>query len=463
MHNQGMILPRRAFCVHFREFKRWDPISYYHIDWHCPKEILVPIGKLLVPRKEKVDRAKNGFADLMPITIHFDGSIEPRKVDPIKEYTMDLFWAHPKDIVVSKIDLKNGAVGIIYESLRNVVVTGHFAVYKPNEDIIIPEYFTRIIQTDFFKNYLWRNKVGAEGRKEVKLEFFESILIPVPPLAVQKMIEECWHQENQKYSIKLEEIKQLENQCHELIQAYLDIKNLPPIKIGKLFLLNLAKAERWSFEYNKRVLSGLAQIQTGKYKAYPLRELCKGQSGSTPSKNNQSFWEDGKISWVSPKDMKTRHISDSQDHISQNAIEHNASPIVKKGSILFVVRSGILQRKVPVAMTQVDVSINQDIRSFTPRTDNILPEFLLAYFEAKQDDLLRLVKWSTTVQSINREELETFPIPLPPRDVQENIAMTVDELHREMENLEKEANDILQIAKRKIEEMILGTRPVEYS
>jgi len=461
--NQGMNSSPRAFCVHFHELNRWDPISYYHIDWYWPNEIMAPIGKLLIPRKEKVDRAENGFADLMPITIHFDGSIEPRKVDPLNEYSMELFWARPKDIVVSKIDLKNGAVGIIPESWRNVVVTGHFAVYKPNEDFIVPEFFTKIIQTDFFKDYLWRNKVGAEGRKEVKLDFFESILIPVPPLTVQKMIEECWHQMNQEFSIKLEKIQHLGSQCHEQIQEYLDINIPPPRKIGKLFLLHLSKTERWSFEYNKRVLSGLAQIQTGKYRSYPLGELCKGQSGSTPSKNNPSFWKDGEIPWVSPKDMKTRYISDSQDHISQNAMEYNASPVVKNGSILFVVRSGILQRKVPVAMTQVDVSINQDIRSFTPRTDNILPEYLLAYFEAKQDDLLRLVKWSTTVQSINKEELETFPIPLPPKDIQEKIAMTVAELHSKMENLEKESNDIHQNAKHKIEEMILGTRPVECS
>ena len=128
--NQGMNSSPRAFCVHFHELNRWDPISYYHIDWYWPNEIMAPIGKLLIPRKEKVDRAENGFVDLMPITIHFDGSIEPRKVDPLNEYSMELFWARPKDIVVSKIDLKNGAVGIIPESWRNVVVTGHFAVYK---------------------------------------------------------------------------------------------------------------------------------------------------------------------------------------------------------------------------------------------------------------------------------------------------------------------------------------------
>jgi restriction endonuclease S subunit len=275
------------------------------------------------------------------------------------------------------------------------------------------------------------------------------------------MIEECWHQMIQGYSIKLEEIQQLENQCHELVLAYLGITKLHPIKIGKLFLLHLAKAERWSFEYNKRVLSGLAQIRAGIYKAYPLSDLCQGQSGSTPSKKNPSFWENGEFPWVSPKDMKMRFITDSQDHISLSAVEHDASPIVKKGSILFVVRSGILQRKVPVAMTLVDVSINQDIRAFTPRTDDILPEFLLTYFETKQDDLLRLVKWSTTVQSINKEGLEDFPIPLPPKDIQEEIVMAVAEIHNKIENLKKESDYIHQNAERKIEDMILGIRPVE--
>jgi hypothetical protein len=57
---------------------------------------------------------------------------------------------------------------------------------------MLPDFFHLIIQAPFFKAHLWRNKVGAEGRKEVKLDFFESELIPVPPLATQQSIVALW-------------------------------------------------------------------------------------------------------------------------------------------------------------------------------------------------------------------------------------------------------------------------------
>lgn len=142
-------------------------------------------------RKEKVDPKRFAFVDLQPITIHMDGSIDRRNVASGREYSMDLFFARPGDIVVAKIDLKNGAVGIAPE-WKNIVVTNHFAVYEPKLDLIIPEYFHLLIQTDFFRAHLWRNKVGAEGRKEVKLDFFESQNIPVPNKDTQHAIVNYW-------------------------------------------------------------------------------------------------------------------------------------------------------------------------------------------------------------------------------------------------------------------------------
>jgi len=131
MTETAKILPK-AFAVRFAQVKRWDPNSFHDIEWHWPDSVMAEIGSVLGPRKEKVDRGENGFNDLMPVTIHFDGSIEPRKVSEDKEYTMELFWARPGDIVVSKIDLKNGAVAIIPDGWDKVVVTNHFAVYEPD-------------------------------------------------------------------------------------------------------------------------------------------------------------------------------------------------------------------------------------------------------------------------------------------------------------------------------------------
>lgn len=188
----------KAFAVRFTDLERWDPASFHQVDWHWPKKEMTPIGSLLEVRKEEVDRSQYAFSELQPITIHFDGSIDRRKVAPGCEYTMTLFFAYPGDIIVSKIDLKNGAVAIVPERWENVVVTNHFAVYKLDRSRLVPEYFHRLIQTNFFKEYLWRNKVGAEGRKEVKLDFFESIEIPLPPLPVQKAIVARWQQAQAK-------------------------------------------------------------------------------------------------------------------------------------------------------------------------------------------------------------------------------------------------------------------------
>jgi restriction endonuclease S subunit len=58
--------------------------------------------------------------------------------------------------------------------------------------------------------------VGAEGRKEVKLDFFESIQIPVPDIDVQKAI----LSHKKKLSDELELVKQ------QLINAEIDIERM---------------------------------------------------------------------------------------------------------------------------------------------------------------------------------------------------------------------------------------------
>ena len=125
----------KAFRIQFSLTERWDPNSFHQIEWDWGKSVMEPLGKHLKMRKEKVPTQEYSFSDLMPVTIHFDGSIEPRKVSPDKEYTMDLFWARPGDIVVSKIDLKNGAVAIIPSDWDNAVVTNHFAIYDAVENL----------------------------------------------------------------------------------------------------------------------------------------------------------------------------------------------------------------------------------------------------------------------------------------------------------------------------------------
>lgn len=192
MHAASPVLHNRVFSANFSEMDRWDPVSFHTIDWGWEGLERKKLSSFLRPRKEKIDQTVTPFSELTPVTIHFDGSIEPRSINAEKTYVMDMFSARPGDIIVSKIDLKNGAVAIVPEGWKNVAVTNHFAVYQPDLDIIVPEYFHLLIQANFFKSYLWRNKVGAEGRKEVKIDFFENVEIPLPNRELQNKIIRHW-------------------------------------------------------------------------------------------------------------------------------------------------------------------------------------------------------------------------------------------------------------------------------
>src|SRR5687768_11118589 len=72
---------------------------------------------------------------------------------------------------------------------------------------------------------------------------------------------------------------------------------------------------------------------SGKWPTIRLGEIVSIFSGGTPSKANRQFWK-GSIPWVSPKDMKTDNISDTEDHISDEAVRASAVNLVGPGAIL---------------------------------------------------------------------------------------------------------------------------------
>jgi len=231
----------------WQELERWDAftIPHLHIAPHLPQKA---IGELLTPRHARVNRAEWGFEQLQPITIHFGGEISRRKVPPGTDYSLDLFWVKPGDVVLSKIDLKNGAVGVLPEGWDNAVVTSHFKVYTPDLEQLDPRYFRLLLQTQDFKQWLWANRSGADGRTEVKLDVFEALHIPLPPVARQKAL--C-----DDYAAAQACAEQLEQEAHAIERAgwqafetALGIAPPAPLPDKPVFIARFKGVERWSHE-----------------------------------------------------------------------------------------------------------------------------------------------------------------------------------------------------------------------
>lgn len=153
----------------------------------------------------------------------------------------------------------------------------------------------------------------------------------------------------------------------------------------------------------------------------PLSELGHWKGGGTPSKSVQKYWG-GQIPWVSPKDFIGETITDAEDHITQEAIDHSSTSLVVKDSILIVVRSGILRKRVPIARNMVDVAINQDLKALTVNKSydvEFIVQALKTFAQKIKEDT---VKVGTTVESIDFDALKRFNIPIPSLPEQRKIA-----------------------------------------
>jgi len=169
------------------------------------------------------------------------------------------------------------------------------------------------------------------------------------------------------------------------------------------------------------------------WRLLPLGKLGHWFGGGTPSKANPAFWTNGTIPWVSPKDMKTDRIRDAQDHITSEAVANSATSLVPAGSVLLVVRSGILKHTLPVAVTEREVSLNQDLKAVTPSAD-ILPEYLALGLKAFEREILhRCCKSGTTVQNLEMPVFLRFELPVAPPDDQRRIVAEIEKQFTRLE------------------------------
>ena len=176
-----------------------------------------------------------------------------------------------------------------------------------------------------------------------------------------------------------------------------------------------------------------------------LGEVCQFRGGGTPSKAVDSYWR-GDIPWVSPKDMKFDIVTDSIDHISQAAIGASATSLIPKDSVLMVVRSGILARIVPIAITGRALTINQDLKALCPN-ETVDHRFLYHLLDSKMERLLSMVSRGATVHRLMTDQIRDLDFVLPPLAEQQRIVGLLDEAFEGLATAKLNAEINLQNAK----------------
>lgn len=191
-----------------------------------------------------------------------------------------------------------------------------------------------------------------------------------------------------------------------------------------------------------------------------LANLC---SGATPSKDVYSYWE-GNIPWVSSQEVKTDIITDTSLHISEEAIHSCSTKLMPAGTLVMVVRSGILQHTIPVTLLGVPATINQDIKAFVFKAE-MIPAYYKYYIQGENDALLNvLIKDKTTVESIDNNLLLSLRVMVPPIQEQKDIVSYLDErcskINSVIADKQAQLDTIIQHKKSLIYEYVTGKKRV---
>lgn len=315
----------------------------------------------------------------------------------------------PGDIAYNKMRAWQGAIGV---SDFKGIVSPAYIVVRPRQEINT-KYFHYLMRTPAFNKEAERWSYGITSDQwSLRSEHFRMIYCSFPPLdeqaAIVRFLDHTGSRIKRYILAKQKLIKLLNKQkqavIHQAVTRGLD-PNVPLKPSGVEWLGDVP--EHWKIMKLKYEMS-----------------FC---GGGTPSKANEDYWK-GKIPWVSPKDMKSEIIVDTEDHVTIKAVAESSTQLIPANTILMVVRSGILQRTIPIAQTSCEVSINQDMKALIPK-GNIIPEFFIYFVRGCEKELI--IEWTkqgATVESIEFQYLSNSKIPIPPYQEQKEIIQYLDEI-----------------------------------
>lgn len=102
--------------------------------------------------------------------------------------TKKQYLAKEGQFIMSKIDARNGAFGIVSKELDNAIVTGDFPLFDVDTERINPTYLYLLSSTRQFVRYAQSCSRGTTNRQRIDIDAFLGLQIPLPSMEEQNAI-----------------------------------------------------------------------------------------------------------------------------------------------------------------------------------------------------------------------------------------------------------------------------------
>jgi type I restriction enzyme M protein len=146
----------------------------------------IEIGRILNQEKTLISISDNKEYKQITVKMNGKGVILRGTNKGLNIKTKRQFVAHNGDFIMSKIDARNGAFGIVPPELDGAIVTQDFPLFTVNKSVMLPEFLNIMMQSPQFIKICQRTSIGTSNRRRIKIDNFLSSRIPLPDIGIQK-------------------------------------------------------------------------------------------------------------------------------------------------------------------------------------------------------------------------------------------------------------------------------------
>lgn len=344
-----------------------------------------------------------------------------------------------------------GSIGLKTKEHKYEYISPAYVVFSCKESIL-PEFLFNLFKTESFNRLITDNTTGSV-RQILSFENLGNIQLALPSIEIQKALVESHSSKMKEGKEKEEKANKLEAEIETYLKAVLGIETAiqetKATKYKYLKFISFAKLKRWDLDY---LLENGSELKS----LYPLFDLGSliqylrnGIAERNFSTNGVKYIRVGNISnnEITDKDLKFTNSFQESDLLKQDTFL-----ITRKGTVGEVV---IVEKdNEMVASSEVFIITLKD----KVNGIEILPQYLAyvnyTFFLKKQYE----EKYTGALMpSISQDKLKTLKFPLPPIEIQKEIAVVVSSRRAEIKLLRSEAEALKLSAKKEFESTIFKT------
>lgn len=379
---------------------------------------LARIGDFLKKSRYSIDIQNDQFYKRVRVKIR-NGGVEERDVEKgINIGTKKQFVASAGQFVVSRIDARNGAFGLIPDSLDGAIVTNDFPLFDVDKTKILPEFLVLITTTKEFINFAQSCSSGTTNRQRMDIDLFLNQLIPLPSIVEQERIINAYNERIKKANKFEYDIKLMESSLEDYIFNELGIPKAIEKKLSKrkgLKFTSFKEINKWGLDF---IISRSDEIN--KYKQLAIKDVCSISSGGTPNRNVKEYYVGGTIPWIKTGELNNEVIFTSEEKITFDALKNSSAKLYKKDSLIIAMYGATIGK---TAKLGIDATTNQACAVLFDINNSIINTDFLWEFIQTQTKNLKSLAYGSAQPNLNAGIIANYLIPIPPLSKQNEIVL----------------------------------------